>query len=65
MLLQLTQNIPGYVVMGYHFVLKTIPTDTEVVFAQFMTMREKQFLTEGLLESKKEIGSNRAFFRDN
>ena len=65
MLLQLTQNIPGYVVMGYHFVLKTIPTDTEGFFSQFMTMREKQLLTEGLLESKKKIGGNHAFFRDN
>ena len=30
-----------------------------------MTMREEQLLTEGLLESKKKIGGNHAFFRDN
>ena len=31
-----------------HFVLKTVPTNTEVFFAQFMTVREKQFLARAI-----------------
>ena len=33
---------------------------------QFITMREKQILARAIvLESKKKIGDNHAFFRDN
>ena len=34
-------------------------------FARFMTMQGKQILALGLSESKKKIGGNNAFFRDN
>ena len=44
--------------------LRTVPTNTwELFFAQFISIREKQIL-QGVLESKKKIGGNHAFFRD-
>ena len=38
--------------------LWTVPTNTEVFCAVYMTMREKQILA-------RTIGGNNAFFRDN
>ena len=45
--------------------LRTVPTNSKVFFSWFMNMREKQILTSVLLKSKKKIGGNHAFFKDN
>ena len=44
--------------------LRTVPINTEVFFAWFMTMREKKILARAM-EIQKENGGNHAFFRDN
>ena len=44
--------------------LRTVPTK-RAIFAQFITMREKQILAMAIgIQKKKKIGGNNAFFRD-
>ena len=39
----------------------TVPTNSKVFLRGFMNMREKQ----SVIKSKKKIGGNHAFFKDN
>ena len=41
--------------------LRTVPTNSKVFFRGLLTMRKKQILTS-VIESKKEIWGNHAFF---
>ena len=44
--------------------LRKVTPNTEAYFGQFMAMLEKQILARAILESKKKIEGNYAFFRN-
>ena len=44
--------------------LRTVPTNSKVFLRGLLNMREKQIFTS-VIEIKKKIGGNHAFFEDN